>query len=337
MLARIKHKIDRVLKERAVNKLVKDVARNSTPIKEVPYKEGHPVVLCLLKNGSYFIESFMKHYRDLGFVNFYFIDNGSDDGSVEQLCEYPVTVLQCTLPYKTYKWAFKQYLVKQYGAHIWSLYVDIDELWDYPYSDRIALPGFIKYLNAHKYTAVQSHMLDMFADLPIAELKTLGNTPLKEAYPFYDNSGLIAKPYRKAYNAVNHPEMRHYFGGVNNSAFGISEIYISKLPMIKWNKSISVHETSHTSTHVNIADVSTILLHYRFVFGFYEKACDIIEKGSYWNASGVYQKYIDLIEEDAGLNLHSEHAVRYENPEQLLKEGMLVAGQPFMNLVRKHQ
>ena len=70
----------------------------------------------------------------LGFQKFVFIDNGSDDGSISLLKKHNVTILECKLPYITYKWAFKQFLVKKFGRNIWSLYVDIDELWDYPYS-----------------------------------------------------------------------------------------------------------------------------------------------------------------------------------------------------------
>ena len=234
------------------------------------------------------------------------VDNHSTDDTVNKLKEHNVTILRSTLPYRIYKWAFKQFLVHEYGENRWSLYVDIDELWEYPSQDQLSLDKYFQYLDQHSYNAVMSIMLDLFADIPLKDLHSLKNRALKDTYTFYDNSALNISPYRKAYNMVNHPGTAHFRGGIHDLIFGIDVIYLSKIPLIKWNKTISVHETSHTSTNVNIADVSTVLLHYKFVYGFYEKIQLAIEENSYWNANKIYRQYLNVIKENININLRSK-------------------------------
>ena len=120
-------------------------------------------VVCLVKNGQAYIENFIKHYRDLGAETIAFMDNGSTDGTLEALARHAdVSVVATDMPYRTHKVAIKDYLVRQFDGGGWVIVVDIDELWDYPFRDRMSLRAFLQYLNRHKYTAVAAHMLDMF-------------------------------------------------------------------------------------------------------------------------------------------------------------------------------
>src|ERR671917_1572852 len=79
---------------------------------EVPYAEDELVVVCLVRDGRPYVKSFVEHYLSLGAKHIFFLDNGSTDGTVEALKEYDnVTVLRSTLPYKEYKYLFKQHLI----------------------------------------------------------------------------------------------------------------------------------------------------------------------------------------------------------------------------------
>jgi hypothetical protein len=227
-------------------------------------------------------------------------------------------------------------LVEKYAPNRWSLYVDIDELWDYPYSSKIKLSQFISYLDSHKYTAVAAYMADMFADEPLNNLAKFKNTPLREAYPYLDNSCVKQTPYKKAYNKIANPEIKDYRGGIHQQFFGISDIYLSKIPFVKWNPTISVHETSHTSTFVHIADVTTILLHYKFVWGFYEKAKAIMEKGHYYQGGKTYKMYLDVLQHSPDLNLKTQSAKKYTSCEDLQSDGVIVIGNLFEEFVQRN-
>ena len=123
-----------------------------------------------------------------------FLDNGSTDGTVEALKEYDnVTVLRSDVPFQRYQLLMRQYLIERFGRQRWSLLVDIDELFDYPFSDVVDLEALLRYLNENRYTAVVAHMLDMFSENPLshdASLAAPEDEPLKEKYRFYDVSNL---------------------------------------------------------------------------------------------------------------------------------------------------
>src|SRR5215210_5008710 len=147
---------------------------------EVPYDEDELVLVCLVRDGRPYVRSFVEHHTSMGIKHMFFLDNGSTDGTVEALKEYEnVTVLQTGLPYKRYKGSMKQYLIERFGRGRWCLCVDIDELFDYPYSDVVGLDSLLGYLNERSYTAVVAQMLDMFPEEPLSgRASTLLDEPL---------------------------------------------------------------------------------------------------------------------------------------------------------------
>src|SRR5215212_651281 len=160
---------------------------------EVPYEADELVLLCLMRNGRPYVKSFVEHYLSMGVKHIFFLDNGSTDGTVEALKEYEnVSVLRTTLPYKNYELPLRQYLVERFGKKSrWCLYADIDELFDYPYSDVVSLGSLLRYLNERSYTAVVAQMLDMFPEEPLSgRASNPLEEPLKERHRFYDISNV---------------------------------------------------------------------------------------------------------------------------------------------------
>src|SRR5215208_2763403 len=114
---------------------------------EVPYADDELVLVCLLRDGRPYIKSFVEHHFSMGVKHIFFLDNGSTDGTVEALKEYEnVTVLRTELPFKRYEYPMTQYLIERFGRGRWCLCVDIDELFDYPYSDVVGLGSLLGYL-----------------------------------------------------------------------------------------------------------------------------------------------------------------------------------------------
>src|SRR5918996_554040 len=160
---------------------------------EVAYEPDELVVVCLVRDGRPYVKSFVEHYHSLGAKHLVFLDNGSTDGTVEALKNYDnATVLRSKLPFKEYKFLMRQYLIDRFGRkYRWCLCVDIDELFDYPYSDVVGLDSFLGYLSSNSYTAVAAQMLDMFSKEPLSGREgNLENEPLKERYRFYDISDI---------------------------------------------------------------------------------------------------------------------------------------------------
>src|SRR5918997_823955 len=158
---------------------------------EVAYGMDELIVLCLVRDGRPYVRSFVEHYSSMGVKHLVFVDNGSIDGTVEVLTEYDnVTVLRTELPYRGNHGPMLRYLVERFGQGRWSLCVDIDELFDYPYSDVIGLQSLLGYLSGKSYTAVTAQMLDMFPEGPLSSRNSNQDEPLKERHRFYDISDL---------------------------------------------------------------------------------------------------------------------------------------------------
>src|SRR5215217_1746383 len=206
---------------------------------EVDYAPDELVVVCLVRDGGPYVKSFVEHYTSMGAKRIVFLDNGSTDGTVEALKGYDsVTVLRTTLPYKRYEFAMKQYLIEGYGRERWCLCADIDELFDYPYSDVVGLDSLLGYLNSNSYTAVAAQMLDMFPEEPLSGSRVgkLPDEPLKERHRFYDVSNIGRKSFKELRrrfptNVLESDEIEAFRGGIRETVFGINSD-LTKFPLV---------------------------------------------------------------------------------------------------------
>src|SRR5215211_1203431 len=256
---------------------------------EVDYERDELVVVCLVRDGRPYVKSFVEHYRSLGAKHLFFLDNGSTDGTVEALKNYNnVTVLQTMLPYKEYKHLMKQYLMGRFGKKDrWCLCVDIDELFDYPYSDVVALDSFLGYLSSNSYTAVAAQMLDMFPEEPLSGREgTLEDEPLKERHRFYDISNISRRSIKELHhlhnrnNTLESDEIEMFRDGIQNTIFG-SKPLRTKFPLVFTDGRIKPFDrSSHWVDNAKIADITCVLLHYKFLDGYFHKqAAQAVREG----------------------------------------------------------
>ena len=85
----------------------------------IGYGPDELLLVCVVRNGALYVESFMNHYRELGVAHCVFLDNGSTDATVEMLCAYPgVTVLQTAVPYGKYENTMKRYLAERFSIAV---------------------------------------------------------------------------------------------------------------------------------------------------------------------------------------------------------------------------
>src|SRR5579863_2315281 len=112
------------------------------------------IALSVVKDGELHIRSFLEHHFALGVAHVVILLNDSNDRTEEIAAQYErVTILRCSWPYRLYEVPMKRYLVRRFANRRWSLFVDVDELFDYPGRDRVSLRQLVEYLDAHRYTA----------------------------------------------------------------------------------------------------------------------------------------------------------------------------------------
>src|SRR5215217_4147369 len=310
---------------------------------EVDYEPDELVVVCLVRDGRPYVKSFVEHYRSLGATHIFFLDNGSTDGTVEALKNYDnTTVLQTMLPYKEYKFLMKQYLVGRFGRKDrWCLCVDIDELFDYPYSNVVGLNSFLGYLTQKSYTAVAAQMLDMFPEEPLSGREgNLEDKLLKERHRFYDISNISRTSVKELHhlhdrnNTLESDEIEIFRGGIQNAIFG-STLYLTKHPLMFTDGRIKPSDRSaHWVDNAKIADISCVLLHYKFLDGYFHKqAAQAVREGQYHNASARYKRYLEILDKNPTLRVKRESARELKGVNDLVENGFLVVSEEYLMMV----
>ena len=310
---------------------------------DVPYAEDELVVLVQVRNGRPYVRSFVEHYFSLGAKHIVFLDNGSTDGTVEALKNYEsVTVLRSGLPNKRYHVAMKRYLIERFGRGRWTLSVDIDELFEYPYSDMVGLKALLRYLNENSYTAVVSYMLDMFPEEPLSEEDSpTEDLPLKELHRFYDISDIRTRSYHEVGeigNVLPDEEIKVLTGGVRWRLFGIHPL-LTKHPLVFLDDKLRPMDLSdHWAGNARVADFTGILLHYKLSDNLYRQVRrEIEERRDISVYSGRYDKYLKVLEEAPNLLLKNDTSRELKSVNELVGTRFVSVSKRYMRFVENEE
>jgi glycosyltransferase involved in cell wall biosynthesis len=315
--------------------------------KEVPYGPQELVVLCLVRNGMPWMESFIQHYFSLGIKHIVFLDNGSTDDTVSAASRYEnVTVLRSKLRVNAYGGAaevlMRQYLISRFGKNRWSLCVDIDELFDYPYSDVISLDSLLGYLNSKSFTAVTAHALDMFPEKPLLERADEQDEPLKEVHRFYDLSNLVRwnkqdrpKMLPRFNNTLESDEVEWFAGGIRDKIFGFKP-FLTNFPLVFYDGK-TWPERPHYVHNARIADITCVLFHYKFVKHFRERTVSAMRDWRNSIVSVEYAKCLEVLDKNPNLQLKHETAREITSVNDLLEDGFLAASDDYVSWVNAEE
>ena len=301
----------------------------------VPYEDDELLVMCVVRNGEDYVQPFVAHYRALGARHLVFLDNGSTDGTVDRLRRYDdVTVLETSAPYERYENSMKRYLAERFSAGRWNLIADIDELFDFPYSDRLGLRDFLRYLNHHAYSAVAVQMLDMFADRPLNASPVDIGEDLSSTYRYYDITDVVKTDYRLL--DVGDSGIRFHWGGIRRTVFGTFN-GLTKTALVRMDGRVEPFVEWHHVRHARFADVSCLLRHYPFSPSFYRKVQDAVRTGCYGRVtSDEYAAYWAVLAQEPDVNLRLESAREWSSLDELIESSFLVVSPAYQRWVAEH-
>jgi hypothetical protein len=302
---------------------------------EINYAPDELLVISIVRNGEMYIRSFMEHYLSMGVKHFVFLDNGSNDRTVEMLCSYDrVTVLQSNVAYHKYQNTMKRYLAERYSKDRWNLCADIDELFDYPYSTSLSLRDFLQYLNENRYTAVIAQMLDMFSDIPLANLESKVDDSLEKKYPYYDLSAISKTQY--LWSQLGNDNIKMHWGGIRKTLFGTNN-GLTKAALVFMDGKIKTFIDWHHANNARVADISCVLKHYPFISSFYTKVQDAVQTRRYGAFNTEYPAYWKGLERNPNLKLKFDTAKRLSSVEQLVEQEFLVISDKYQQWVNIHK
>ncbi|QEH36384.1 hypothetical protein OJF2_49470 [Aquisphaera giovannonii] len=295
---------------------------------DIPCGQDELIAICVMRNGERYVDQFVRHHIGLGVKHIVFLDNGSTDGTVPAACRHErVTVLRCLLPYSRYENAMKAYLARRFSEGRWNLCCDIDELFDYPYSDRVALDELLRYLSGGGFTAVVAQMLDFFPEGPLSGAGDDPTIPLESAYPCYDLSGIVATDYE--WSRLSYEAVKMHSGGIRRLVFG-TENGLTKAALVRVGDGLRLFQGWHHAVNALVADFTCVLRHYPFTGAFYEKVREAAATGRYGRVtSDEYRAYWMVLAPRPDLSLRLPTARRDAGTGRLLEEGFLVASPRF--------
>jgi len=302
----------------------------------VMHKKNEVSVVCLVKNGMEYLESFINYYSDLGVKHFVFIDNCSTDGTMEYLMNRDrVTLYRTELPHKHYESEIRRTVIENFFNDSWCLCVDIDEFFDYPGSDKISLSQFLEFLNKKAYTAVVAYMLDMF---PIKRESDNAYQcgSFTDNYCYYDISAVKKGAYFDHnpnfcnYNILADKSFKFCYGGVRRRYFGkdASKYILIKHPLMFIDGKIEPVTDPHFCNKAYVADVSCILKHYKFTDSFVNKLDNAKNDYGFFGKL-EHEEYYRILIDRGKIDFYSSTARKLENINDLIGSGFIKASSEY--------
>ena len=300
----------------------------------IPYGLEELIVISVIRNAELHLRSFMEHYLSMGVKHIVFLDNGSTDRTIEMLRgRERVTMLRTDAPYRKYENTMKRYLAERFSSGRWNLCADIDELYDYPFSDRLSLRDFLAYLNANAYTAVAAQMLDLFPDVPLMALESRPEDRVWEKHNYYDLSDITKTEY--LWSVQSSHEIKMHWGGIRKTVFG-TDNGLTKSPLVLMDGKVKTFITWHHVEGARMADISCVLKHYPFVSTFRDKVKDAVLTGRYgFRVTDEYKAYAEALERDPQVTLKLASTQRFKGLEPLIDQGFLVVSEKYRHWIKE--
>lgn len=293
------------------------------------------ILICVVRNGAFYVDSFVNHHFSLGVRHIVLLDNDSTDDTVKMASAYDrVTVLSTKLPYRNYENLMKVYLARRFSRGRWNLTCDIDEFFDYPFSDRMPIEALLRYLNEKGFSAVVAQMLDLFSEKPLSLLRDEPPGALDRVYDHYDTEHIVRDDY--VWSTLSNDAVKMHYGGVRKAVFGTMN-GLTKAALVLVRDEIQLFRDWHHAENALVADFTCVLRHYPFTASFYEKVREAAGTGRYgFLTNDEYRAYWDVLSKNPGLNLRLHTSRRYTGMEVLLREGFLIASRDYLDWVRSH-
>lgn len=291
------------------------------------------LLFCTLRNERVRLPYFLDYYRDMGIGHFFFVDNGSDDGSGEYLAEQPdVSLWQTHASYRRARFGadWLNWLQMSYGHGHWVLTVDPDEFLVYPFCDTRPLRALTDWLDASSIRSFSAMLLDMYPRGPLsAEPYSEGQDPMEIACCFDSGNYTISRNHDMNNLWIQGgPRARVFFRDQPEKAPALN-----KIPLVKWDRRYAYASSTHMLLPRGLNQVydewggekaSGVLLHAKFLDTFSAKAREELARGQHYAASVEYKAYAAQVEDDP--QLWCKFSERYINWRQLEILGLMSKG-----------
>ena len=291
------------------------------------------LVFSTLRNEKVRLPFFLRYYRNLGVNHFLIVDNDSDDGSRDYLAEQSdVSLWTTTHSYKRSRFGvdWLNGLQMKYGHGHWTLVVDPDEFFVYPFCDTRPIRALTDWLDASSIKSFSAMLLDMYPKGPFdAKPYLAGQDPFEIAQYFDSGNYMITRNHK--YGSLwiqGGPRARMFFPDLPERAPALN-----KIPLVKWDKNYAYVSSTHMLLPRGLNQVfdewggekaSGCLLHAKFLDTFPLKAEEEMARRQHYANSHEYRAYRNGISKQP--DLWCKWSEKYINWRQLEILGLISKG-----------
>ncbi len=296
-------------------------------------RQSDILLFCTLRNEDVRLPYFLQYYRDLGVNHFLFVDNDSSDGGREYLADQPdVSVWKTAAGYKRSRFGMDwiNWLLMRHGHGHWTLVVDPDEFFVYPFCDTRPLRALTDWLDASSIKSFSAMLLDMYPKGPISSVPyQRGDNPLEIASWFDSGNYMISRNDDFGNLWIQGGvRARTFFSDMPGSAPALN-----KVPLVKWNRRYAYVSSTHMllPRGLNLVydewggeKASGILLHTKFLDTLTVKAEEEAKRRQHYAASQEYLAYLSGLQDQT--DLWCKWSEKYINWRQLEILGLMSKG-----------
>ena len=326
------------------------------PTHALPAARGEIRAFARCRNEALRLPAFLRHYRQLGVDRFFIVDNGSSDGSVDYLAaQTDVHLFHTGNRYGEANsgTAWLNALLAQFGVGCWCVTVDIDELLVYPGSEHAPLRTLTTYLDQHGFDAFACMLLDLYPAGPLKDCRYAPADNLVTASPYFD-----AGPYDRIAVSLSPGVLirggmreRVFYAEARSRNLG-AQLYdslldrlgywfpflrnarplvarrrrtppcLTKVPLVRWDEK-SQYLGMHWISPKTVAADTGVLLHFKFLADFHDRALLEAARGEHYEGSSEYQRYARTLTETADFTLMYDGSIRFEDSAQLVTLGLM--------------
>ena len=281
------------------------------------YTESSGAVLLFvtLVNAMDYLTWFLDHYRALGVDHFFIIDNGSTDGSFERLHEEADVSLftnRESFARSAFGVLWVNHLMQRFGVGHWCFHVDSDEAFVFPDKGGTrSLRDLLSYCDERGFGSVPAIEVDMYPEHLDAGA---GRDPFQSSC--YFDTDYVAIPSEL-------PPYVMIQGGIRQRLTGLA-LSMQKSPLVRMAPDVRYVECNHGTTHLQEADVSGALLHYKFVGDMKRRIEGAVSRAEHFAGAISYRRLGSAFGQNGwDGSLLSRHSRHYDSPNTLESHGLI--------------